>query len=416
MKIEVLTIGDEILSGNIVDTNFAWLGEYLWSRGYDLHAHSSVGDDLEPITKALHLAASRSQAVIVTGGLGPTIDDITIETAAKAFGVPQVLFPEALEKIKARFAKLNRVMAPNNEKQAWLPQGSTAIPNDNGTAPGCHMVYQGVHFFFLPGVPSEMKKMCEIYVFPKIHEISPEKVEFSQKILRCFGMTESAMDRALADLDLQGCDLAFRIFFPEILLKVSARGQNNEGKKVVESKVEAVTSDIYQRLGSVIYNEGNAMLSQVVGELLVKTGETVAVAESCTGGLLASLITDVPGSSRYFMQGVVTYSNESKQKLLGVSQEVLKNHGAVSAETAMAMAEGLRKRAGTTYALSMTGIAGPDGGTAEKPVGTVHIALATPEGTQERKIFFPTSREWFKKITAYSALDLLRKHLLQNRI
>ncbi len=412
MKIEVLTIGDEILSGNIVDTNFAWLGEYLWSRGYDLHAHSSVGDDPEPIIKALHLAASRSQAVIVTGGLGPTIDDITIETAAKAFGLPQILFPDALETIRKRFERLNRPMAANNEKQAMLPQGSTAIPNDNGTAPGCHVIYQGVHFFFLPGVPSEMKKMCEAYVFPKIHEISPEKVEFSQKVLRCFGMTESAMDRALADLDLQGCDLAFRIFFPEILLKVSARSQNKEDKKAVESRVATVTAGVYQRLGAVIYNEGNAMLQQVVGEMLVKKSETLAVAESCTGGLLASLITDVPGSSRYFMQGVVTYSNESKQKLLGVPEEILKNHGAVSSETAISMAEGLRERAGTTYALSMTGIAGPDGGTAQKPVGTVHIALATPEGTQERKIFFPTSREWFKKITAYSALDLLRKHLI----
>ncbi len=410
MKIEVLTVGDEILSGNIVDTNFAWLGDYLWSRGYDLHAHSSVGDDPGPITEALHLAARRSQAVIVTGGLGPTLDDITIETAAKAFGVKQVLFPDALEAIRKRFDRLNRPMAANNEKQAMLPEGSTAIPNGNGTAPGCHLIHGNAHFFFLPGVPSEMKTMCEAYVFPTLKRVAPTKLEFHQKILRGFGMTESAMDRQLADVNLDGVDLAFRIFFPEILLKVSARGTE---EALVRRRVEEVSAEVRKRLGDVIYGDGEKMLPQVVGELLAERQQTLAVAESCTGGLLSSLITDVSGSSRYFLQGVVTYSNDSKLQLLGVPEEVLNTHGAVSSKTAIVMAEGLRVRSGATYALSMTGIAGPDGGTAEKPVGTVHIALATPEGTEERKIFFPTSREWFKKITAYSALDLLRKWLIR---
>ncbi|QQR79442.1 MAG: competence/damage-inducible protein A [Deltaproteobacteria bacterium] len=409
MKIEVLTVGDEILSGNIVDTNFAWIGDYLWSHGYELHVHSSVGDDPEPITKAINLAASRSQVVIVTGGLGPTIDDITIETASKAFGMPQVLFPEALEKIKARFEKLNRPMAANNEKQARLPEGSTVIPNDNGTAPGCHIAFQNTHFFFLPGVPREMKKMCEDYVFPKIKELSPVKTEFCQKVLRCFGMTESAMDRELASVDLTDVDLAFRIFFPEILLKISARGSD---LNKVQKRVHEVEAFVRDRLGDVIYGEGEEMLPQWVGRVLTERGESLSVAESCTGGLLASLITDVPGSSKYFKEGVVTYSNESKQDLLAVPSEVLKNHGAVSAETAIAMAEGLRKRAGTTYALSMTGIAGPDGGSPDKPVGTVHIALSSPSGTQERKLFFPASREWFKRLVAFSSLDILRKHLI----
>lgn len=409
MKLEILTIGDEILSGNIVDTNFAWLGDRLWTAGIELHWHTTVGDEPEEISQALLASVGRSQAVIVTGGLGPTTDDITIEVAAQAFGLPLVLNLQALEAIKERFGKIGREMTPNNKKQAMLPDGSEALSNKVGTAPGCHLVFKKTHFFFLPGVPREMKQQFDDSVFPALLRLDPTKVQFRQKILRCFGLPEATIGQKLDGMDLTGVDLAYRVSFPEILLKISARGGDVAG---LEKRIQEVEGEIRTRLGDVVYGEGGEGLAAVVGQLLTKRRETLSVAESCTGGLLASLITDVPGSSRYFERGVVTYSNQSKTELINVPESLIKTFGAVSSEVAVAMAKGVRRLAKTTYGLAITGIAGPEGGTPEKPVGTVHIALDSESGTEAREFHFPTNREWFKLVAAFSALDLLRKRLL----
>ena len=408
MKIEVITIGDEILSGNIVDTNFAWLGDQLWSQGFDLHWNTSVGDEPEPISKALLAAAERSHAVIVTGGLGPTLDDITIETAAQAFGLPLVLNTEALQAMKDFFKKLGREFSPTNEKQALLPEGSQMIANRIGTAPGCHLLFKKTHFFFLPGVPQEMKQQFRDFVLPKLKSLERAPIFFHSKFLRCFGESEAKIAHKLEGIDLSGIDLAYRPMMPEILLKISARGGDQKG---LEKRVAQVEAEIRKRLGEIVYGEGEETLSQVIGRLLVEKKGTVAVAESCTGGLLASLITDVSGSSRYFERGVVTYSNQSKTEILGVPESLIQKKGAVSTEVAIAMAQGIRRLARTTYGVGITGIAGPGGGTEQKPVGTVHVAVDYEGGTDERKVFFPTNRNWFKQLAAFVALDLLRKTL-----
>ncbi len=413
MKIEVLTIGDEVLSGAITDTNFAWLGESLWTRGYTLHWHQTVGDEPEAISEALRLAASRSQAVIVTGGLGPTSDDITIETAAKTFGVPLVMDPAALSEIEERFRRMNREMSENNKRQALLPQGARRIPNPFGTAPGTDVDYRGCRFFFLPGVPREMKGMFEASILPALEEIAGGKRGYAHKILRCFGAPEATMAHKLEGddpIDLSGVDLAYRVFFPEILLKVTAWDKPDQ-KVSASERVATVVAKIRERLGDLAYSEDDVALPRWIGETLRSRGETIATAESCTGGLVANLLTDVPGSSSTFERGVVTYSNESKMQLLNVPAETLQKHGAVSEETAIAMAEGIRRLANTTYGIGITGIAGPDGGTPEKPVGTVHIALATPRETVHRKLFFSFPRDMVKRAAAFSALDLLRKSL-----
>ncbi len=409
MKVEVLTIGDEILSGNITDTNFAWLGEFLWSRGFELHWHTSVGDEPDEISRALLAAVGRSQAVIVTGGLGPTIDDMTVEVAAKAFGLPLVLNAGVLQEILDRFKKIGREMTPNNEKQAFFPEGAGVLPNTYGTAPGCYVVYQKTHFFFLPGVPREMKQQFEEAVFPTLAGMVPEKTCFAQKILRCFGAPEATIGQSLEGIDLQGADLAYRISFPEILLKISARGGNSPE---IEARVDKIVQEIRNRLGDIVYGEGDEGLAGVVGRLLKGKRATLSVAESCTGGRLASLLTDEPGSSEYFDRGVVTYSNQSKMDILHVPSSLLETFGAVSAETAVAMAKGMRKISQTTYSLAVTGIAGPGGATPHKPVGTVHMALDSNEGTTTHEFHFPTHREWFKLIASFAALDLLRKKLL----
>lgn len=410
MKIEIITIGDEILSGNIVDTNFAWLGDRLWGAGFELHWHTTVGDEPEKISAALLNAVGRSEAAIVTGGLGPTIDDITLEVAAQAFGLPLILNQKALQEIKDFFQRVRRPMSPNNEKQALLPEGSQMIPNKVGTAPGCHLVFKDTPFFFLPGVPREMKQQFDDVVLPTLLRVRPDKQEFRQKILRCFGAPEASIGQMLEGIDLTGVDLAYRVSFPEILLKISARGADS---KRLETRIANVEKEIKSRLGDLVYGEGDELLAAVVGRMLAGRKETLSVAESCTGGLLASLMTDISGSSRYFERGVVTYSNESKMEILKVPEGVIKTFGAVSSETAVAMAKGMRRLAKTTYSLAITGIAGPEGGAPEKPVGTVHIALDSEEGSEERGFHFPTNREWFKRLAAFAALDLLRKAMLR---
>ena len=309
VKIEVITIGDEILCGNIVDTNFAWIGDQLWMRGYDLIWHTTVADEPERIKQALLAAAGRSEMVFVTGGLGPTTDDITLQCAAEAFGVPHLHCEEALQVVRRFFDKTGREMSPNNRNQALMPQGGKVIENDVGTAPGCHFKFKNIDYFFMPGVPQEMKPQVMNTVIPFLQK--KEAAQFHYRLFRCYGLAEAQFDQQLREAkalqEIPGLRLAFRVSFPEIFIKISSTDRQSGAESVAQA--ERV---IKEKIGSYIYAEGDNPIEQVVGQLLADKKLTLAVAESCTGGFLANMITDVSGSSSYFERGVVTYSNRSK--------------------------------------------------------------------------------------------------------
>ncbi|MBI4224309.1 MAG: nicotinamide-nucleotide amidohydrolase family protein [Deltaproteobacteria bacterium] len=371
MKVAIVTTGDEIMAGNVVDTNAAWMSDHCWKIGAKVVWRFAVGDELKEIGEACRLAGGKADVVLVSGGLGPTADDITLEAVEQAF-----------------HQKMDSV--------------GKAIPNKVGTAPGCQVTLENSTFFFLPGVPKELYPMFDDFVLPWIREKTAGKISYREKVLKCFGPPEATIDSLLKGVELNGVRLSFRVHFPEVWLKLAGWGGDlGKAKK-----------NVYARVGKYIFAEDEATLPQAVGELLQKKKATLSLAESCTGGFLADWITDVPGASRYFERGVVSYSNEAKMELLSVKKETLKKHGAVSEPVAKEMAEGIRKQSGATYALAITGIAGPSGGTKAKPIGTVYIALAAPKKTEVKHFCFPRDRLEFKQLVAATALDWLRRELL----
>lgn len=406
MKIEIVTTGDEILQGIIVDTNSAWISERCQMLGHEVVRHTAVGDDEISIGDAIKAAANRADCVIVSGGLGPTVDDITVEAAARAFGLKMNLDQEVLAEIKSFFERMGRPMAKTNEKQAMVPDGGRPLSNRVGTAPGIRVKLGKAECFFLPGVPRELYQIFEDSVFPWLGERASGACE--TRVLRCFGLPEATIDEKLQGANLFGARLSFRVKFPEILLRLIARFDN---PKDAENSVKSAAVEIKERLGHIVYGEGETALPEVVGHMLRDRKMTVAVAESCTGGLIASMFTDIPGSSEYFERGIVSYSNQAKQDLLGVSPEILRANGAVSREAAMAMAEGVKRISGASVAIATTGIAGPGGGTPEKPVGTVHMAIAADK-TEAFEYKFAGDRERLKQIFAMTAINMVRKHLL----
>jgi nicotinamide-nucleotide amidase len=408
MKIEIVTTGDEILQGITIDTNSAWIAERCHMLGHEVLYHTSVGDDAKDIGDALRRASERADCVIVSGGLGPTVDDITVEAAAREFKIPLYLDKEILKEIRNFFERVGRKMAAANEKQAMIPKGGKAMPNAVGTAPGIEIKLGKAEFFFLPGVPRELYPMFEGHVMPWLKENVKGSMEM--RVLRCFGMPEADIDEVLTGVELFGARLGFRVKYPEILLKLIARSNNAADAK---KSVDFAAEKIKERLGDIVYSEGDADMMRVVGRMLREKQLTLAVAESCTGGMLCNIITDIPGSSDYFERGIISYSNRSKQELLGISTETLRAHGAVSRETAMAMAEGIRKASGASIGVAVTGIAGPGGGTPEKPVGTVHIACSAGETTEAFEYRFQGDRLRIKLITSMTALNLVRKYLMR---
>lgn len=395
------------MAGIIVDTNTAWIAGRCASLGHEIVRHSSVGDDAGAIAAIAKEAAGRADAVIVTGGLGPTSDDITVEAAARAFGKGLAMDEGVLSGIRQYFERSGRAMSASNEKQAMIPEGCIVLKNRVGTAPGIEVNLGGAEFFFLPGVPKELYQIFDDSVMPWL--AAKSEGAFCERVLRCFGIPEASIDEKLKGADLGGARPSFRVCFPEILLKLIARAAS---EPEAARAVDAAAKEIHSRLGEVVYAEGDTTLARIVGDMLRARGMTLAVAESCTGGLVADMITDTPGSSEYFERGVVSYSNRSKMEMLGVGEEILKAHGAVSSETAMAMAEGVRRMSGASIGIGVTGIAGPGGGTPEKPEGLVFIAIAAPEGTRAFKYNFPRDRIWFKGIAAATAIDLVRKYLV----
>ncbi len=410
MKAEILTIGDELLRGEIVDSNKALLAERLLQLDIETRFQSSVRDDPADMEDALRRAARRADVVLVSGGLGPTRDDLTIDVLATAFDRKLVLHEPSLAAIRDFFARMGREMAAVNAKQAWIPEGAEALPNPIGTAPGCLLVAGEVPIFCLPGVPRELARMMDEQVLPRIEARCAGRAVVRARILRTFGMGESSLEEALAGIAQDGAvTLGFRTAFPDNLLRPLARAAT---VAEAEAKLDAVCTAIRERLGALVYAEGDEPLEAVAGRLLRERGMTLAVAESCTGGLLAERVTHIAGASDYFLGGVVAYANAAKQALLGVPAELLDQHGSVSEPVARAMAEGARERFGADLALATTGVSGPGGGSAEKPVGTVCIALSREGGTHAERFVFPLDRARHRSLTAQIGLDWVRRTLL----
>ena len=411
MKIGILTIGNELTSGRIQDTNSSLIARTMQEQGWAVAGMISVGDDDGAIRDALAHLLARVDAVIVTGGLGPTADDITTAAVAKAFGLGLYSDPAVLAHIRRRFEKFRLPWTENNAKQAVFPEGAEIIPNPNGTAAGFALRREGRIVAVIPGVPAEARRMLPEGVIPLLRKAFPEAALHVETLtFKLFGLPEAAVDEAMADADLAGLGVGIGFYpnFPENHLVLTARESfaDAAGEKLREagSRVEA-------RLGKYIFAKGEESLAGNVAGRMTERKLTLAVAESCTGGLITDRLTDIPGSSAFFERGVVTYGNAAKTALLGVPEAVIREYGAVSAETARRMAEGVRKSAGTDLGLAVTGIAGPSGGTEAKPVGTVFIALACGGTTVCRPYAFRWERRRNKVMASQAALLMLWRYL-----
>src|ERR671911_285343 len=411
---EIVTIGTEMLLGDLVDTNTGWLSARLATLGVGVYRHTTVGDNRDRIADALKEAASRADLVITTGGLGPTSDDLTNECLAAVAGREMVEYPEARAHVDEMFSRFGRTPTANNYKQALFPKGTRLIPNPLGTAMGALLEADGTLFATLPGVPSEMRGMFEETLEPLIRERSDGSI--ISKTLWFAGIGESALAEKVQEfLDATDPTVAPLAGQGKVRLRITTRAAT---EKEAQEKIAPVEKELIARLSGYYFGEDNDTLEGAVGRLLLERGAPLALAESCTGGLLAKRLTDMPGSSAFFGEGLVTYSNESKERLLGVPHALIMEHGAVSEPVAREMAEGARRNSGADYGLSVTGIAGPDGGTEEKPVGLVFVGISDPEDTSAEKLdltAWARSRDSIRERSANRAFDLLRHRLEGNQ-
>ena len=410
MTAAVLSIGTELTRGELVNTNAAWLGEELTKLGFDVVEHVTVDDHLDRIVTLTHSFAKKHRVVIVTGGLGPTSDDLTAQAVATAAGVELRRDESIVEGIRQKFKAFGRVMPESNAKQGDVPQGAEILPNPMGTAPGFAMTLGQARFFFVPGVPREMEHIFHESIVPAIAALADPRTH--QVHLRTFGMTESGVAEALRGLEEahEGLTLGYRAHFPEIEVKVHVRA---ESVAEAERRSHLIADEVRTLLGDAVFGGRADSFAEVVGKALRDKGKTLAVAESCTGGQVGEMLTRVPGASDYLLLDAVVYANSAKEAVLGVTPEVLRAHGAVSSETAAAMAEGALRVAGADIAVSITGVAGPGGGTEDKPVGTVWFGLARkgqPTVTKHRKL--PWGRDRVQTLSAYVALELVRRAAL----
>jgi nicotinamide-nucleotide amidase len=401
----VLCIGTELTRGELQNSNATWLAESLTAVGFDVLAIDCVDDERTRIEGALSRLSLNHDVVVCTGGLGPTTDDITTECAAHLAGVGLQRDEASLEAIRARLARFGREMALSNAKQADFPIGSRILPNPNGTAPGFELKLNRALAYFMPGVPFEMKAMFESFVAPVIIPLVGERS--FQVLLRTYGLPESEVNDRLAGIEAEfDVVIGYRATMPEIEVKVLARAPELAAAR---ERAERAARVVRERLGSeVVFGEGNARFPEAVCTLLAEQGKTLALAESCTGGLVSELLTAHSGASTVFRGGAVTYANDAKIALLGVPAVLLARYGAVSAEVARAMAEGARGAFNSDFALSLTGIAGPSGGSEDKPVGLVHFAVATEAGVSDRRVVFTGNREQVRRRAAFAGLSLLR--------
>lgn len=405
MTCAVFSIGTELTRGELVNSNAAWLSAGLTDLGFEVIEHCVVDDDKARIVAALDRLARSVKIIVCTGGLGPTTDDLTSEAVAAALGVELVRDEASLDHLRRRFEKLGRTMSESNAKQADFPQGATILSNPVGTAPGFMVEIRGAHAFFMPGVPHEMQRMFDDHVVPRIREFAPN--DSHQIRFRTFGLPESVVGEKLSGVEsaFPGVTIGYRAHFPEIEVKVLARSSD---RTAATDLAERAAAEVRSRLGDVIYGQGEDTFAGVVGRALRTRGWTLAIAESCTGGLVGHLLTKEPGASDYLVLDAVTYANSAKQAVLGVDEEVLRGHGAVSAEVATRMAEGARRVSGADVALAITGIAGPTGGTEAKPVGLVYLAVSTAKGTVVKEQRFPGERRWIQTLASYVGLAMVQ--------
>jgi nicotinamide-nucleotide amidase len=399
-----------MLLGDLVDTNTAWISQRLAGLGVGVYRHTTVGDNSQRIVAALRQAASSSDLVVTTGGLGPTSDDLTNACLATLTGREMVEYQEAREHVDRMFARFGRKPTANNYKQALFPEGTRLIPNPVGTAMGALLEWEGTVFATLPGVPTEMKCMFEATLEPLIRARSEGSIV--SKTLHFAGIGESALAEKVQELlDATDPTVAPLAGQGEVRLRITARAAT---EREAQEKIRPVEKEIIARLDDYYFGEDEETLEGAVGRLLGERGATLALAESCTGGLLAKRLTDVPGSSAYFKEGLVTYSNESKARLLGVPRALIMDHGAVSEPVAREMAEGARRVSGADYGLSVTGVAGPEGGTNEKPVGLVFVGISDAKDTFVEKLdltAWARSRDSIRERSVNRAFDLLRLRL-----
>jgi len=406
MNAIIISIGDELANGQTVDTNSAYLARELAGRGISAVQHVTVGDDQGDIARAIGEAARQVPLVIVTGGLGPTADDLTRQGLAQAMGgVPLRLNEPCLADIAERFRRMNRPMADANRVQAMVPEGADALRNDVGTAPGLHARIGNADIYIMPGVPSEMRWMFQNVIGPRLPVREGVRLH---RILHTFGEGESNIGVLIEDLMRRGSNptVGTTVAAGLVSVRVVTHADTMDHAR---DESECVMCELRRRLGDLVVGEDEQTLPAVVGGLLLGRGQTLATAESCTGGLLGELITDVSGSSAYYLGGVVSYANAVKESLLGVESALLAAHGAVSEPVARAMAEGVRRRLGSDWGVSITGVAGPGGGTAEKPVGLVWLSVSGPESTRAWKLTWPGgSREIVRLRAALAALNYMR--------
>jgi nicotinamide-nucleotide amidase len=412
MRISTLSVGDELICGQVTDTNAGTIAGVLLNHGLRVQRHMSVGDNEPDIIEALLELARNSDAIIVTGGLGPTADDLTARAAARATGRRLVLNEHAKAHVRDMSARLaSQIVCPLNDKQAMIPTKTTLIPNPTGTACGFHLMNNGCFMFFLPGVPSEMGLMLRASVISFLADrITPKRV-IRMELLNVFGPCEAEVDEMLAGIAQPdgGLFMGICVTFP--WMRITLRAEADSDDKAAALLAPAARL-VRERIPDYVFSVGETGLDEVVAELLQESGLTLSLAESCTGGMIAQRITSISGSSHYFLEGGVTYSNAAKIRQLGVDSTLLLEKGAVSTDVASAMAKGIRQMSGSDLGLAVTGIAGPDGGTEDKPVGTVFISLAAPDGCWTKRFQFSGSREEIRVITVWTALDWLRRYLL----
>jgi nicotinamide-nucleotide amidase len=396
-SVVILSTGEELLTGETVDTNSAWLAASLWGLGAQVRSMLTAGDDMLGLVRAIRTACEHGSVVICTGGLGPTDDDRTAQAVAAWAGLGLSESTEAMTQIESRYRTLGREVSAANRKQAMLPDGAIVLENRWGTAPGFSVGHNGSTIFCLPGVPMEMRHMFKAHIAALLSTSeSPTLVR-----MRTFGVAESRLQTMMNGLDLGGADLGFRAHIPEVQIKLRfPTGTSADAQRRVVGRV----SDV---LGESLYSVDGGDLAENVIEVLSQAGETLSLAESCTAGMTSAWLAEVPGASAVLMEGVIVYSNESKERSLGVGADVIADNGAVSKPVALALAEGIRSKAGTTWGIGITGIAGPGGGSEAKPVGTVHIAVAGPSGTRHQTVVIPGDRNQVRIRAAGTALALL---------
>jgi nicotinamide-nucleotide amidase len=411
LSAEIIAIGSELLTPTKTDTNSLWLTEKLNENGIEVKLKTVVGDDELRLKETIKDALNRSDVVITTGGLGPTEDDITRQVSADAVGRKLIFRENILADISKKFRKMNREMPEINKRQAFIIENADILPNPNGSAPGMFVEIDNKYLILLPGPPRELKPMFENFVLPKLKQTVGE-IYVKRKVLRVTGMGESAVDELIAPIYTLYKNPQTSTLFnrSEIEIQLTAQGKS---ESEANQLLEELADKIVEKLGSAVFAVNGELMEEVIGQLLIENGKTLSVAESCTGGLIAQRLTEIPGASKFFIEGVIAYANAAKIRSLNVAPDLIEIFGAVSAEVAEAMAKGLLERAGTDFVISITGIAGPNGATEDKPVGLVFIGYASKAEVKSIKLNLPGDRHLIRWRASQAALDFLRRKMIK---